>query len=257
MAGQQELESRNFPDWSESSLGQSLITMERTALQTCLPSLKGSTAIQVGCNAGTPLLESCNFPHRFILADHAGLARPVEEGGFQYLESPHGNLPLASESVDLCLLPHVLEFSPTPHDLLREVERVLVSGGHAVILGFNPYSVWGIRSLFTKDTGPAPWNGHYLSVRRLRDWLRLLDFDINAGMMLYYRPPSRSVVLRNRLAFLEKAGNRWWPMLSAVYMLTAQKNVAGMTIIEMKQRFRKVPYLNVVEPVAKTRGHCG
>ena len=79
----------------------------------------------------------------------------------------------------------------------------------------------------------------------------VLDFDISAGTMLYYRPPINSDTMRDRLAFMEKAGNRWWPLLAGVYLLVAQKNVAGMTVIELKKQFRKVSYLNTAEPVAR------
>ncbi|HBE93326.1 MAG TPA: SAM-dependent methyltransferase [Gammaproteobacteria bacterium] len=251
MSAQQSQKNTSFPDWAASSLGKSLLAMETAVLSDYLSAMRGSIAVQIGSNGGVPLLETCHFPHRFILTDDRRSEPQPDDAEFQFLRSNSDALPFDSDSVDLCLLPHALEFSSGPHELLREVDRVLVSGGHVVMLGFNPYSMWGVRNLFSsRHASQVPWNGRYLSMGRTRDWLRLLDFDINAGTMLYYRPPVRSESMRDRLTFLESAGNRWWPMLAAVYLLVAQKNEAGMTVIEMKKSFRKVSYLNAAEPVA-------
>lgn len=237
-----------FSDWTQSSLGQSLLATEKRALRDNLSNLRGGIAVQVGSSGSMPLLDACHYAHRFLLTVPGQI---VDKSITQVVHSAADTtLPFESNSVDLCLLPHALDFSPAPHELLREVDRVLVSGGRIVLLGFNPYSMWGVRKGFTYKPTGAPWNGRFLSMRRMRDWLKLLDFDIGAGTMLYYRPPATGHAMRDRLAFLEKAGNRWWPMLAAVYLLVAQKNEAGMTVIEMNRRFRKVTYLNTAEPVA-------
>ena len=250
MSAQIKQKNRQFPDWAVTPLGQSVLSEERTALRNFLPAMRGTVAVQVGSNGDTPYLDTCHFPHRFILSFNSS-DPVVDDADFQYISSYPNVLPFESNSVDLCLLPHALDFSPAPHELLREVDRVLVSGGHAVVLGFNPYSMWGIRKLFSAHGTQAPWNGQFISMRRMRDWLRLLDFDINAGTMLYYRPPVSSKSMQARLSFLDSAGNRWWPMLAAVHLLVAQKNEAGMTVIKLNKNYRKVSYLNAAEPIAK------
>jgi hypothetical protein len=115
----------------------------------------------------------------------------------------------------------MLEFSDEPHQLLRDSKEILVSGGHLVIMGFNPYSFWGLRKLFSRSR--APWNGHNISVYKIRDWLSLLDFQVTGGMMLYYSPVIQNQKFRRRFKFMEDAGDRWWPMLGSVYLLVAQK----------------------------------
>jgi hypothetical protein len=87
-------------------------------------------------------------------------------------------------------------------------------------------------------------------MRRIKDWLSLLDYDVTAGKMMYYRPPTNSEMLRDRLFFMENAGDRWWPMLAAVYLLVAQKREAGMTVIDVRQSFKKPAYLNTRQVVA-------
>src|SRR5690606_41680254 len=54
-------------------------------------------------------------------------------------------LPFDTQSIDLIVMPHTLEWCADPHQVLREVERVLMPEGRVVLTGFNPYSLWGLR----------------------------------------------------------------------------------------------------------------
>jgi SAM-dependent methyltransferase len=139
-------------------------------------------------------------------------------------------LPFASESLDLVVLPHLLEFSSEPHQILREVERVLRPEGELVVLAFNPVSLWGVRKLLAQPPG-VPWSGEFVSVLRMKDWLKLLNFEMRGGRFGCYRPPFESEQWLSRLGFLEHAGDRWWPVAGAVYLMQAKKRVAGMRVI--------------------------
>ena len=144
--------------------------------------------------------------------------------------------------MDLVVLPHQLEFSDTPHQILREAERILMPEGKLVITGFNPVSLWGLYRKFSskKDREETfPWNGEFISLSRLKDWLSLLSLEITGGSFGYYRPPNLSVPASKRLAFLEKAGNRWWPTAGGVYLICATKKVYGMTILPSFQTARQ------------------
>ena len=90
-------------------------------------------------------------------------------------------LPVASNSVDLVVLPHVLEFSAEPHRILREAERVLMPEGSIVITGFNPWSMWGARFALSGNSTGLPRGGRLIGMSRLRDWLKLLSFEHNGG----------------------------------------------------------------------------
>ncbi|MHB1951860.1 MAG: SAM-dependent methyltransferase, partial [Acidiferrobacteraceae bacterium] len=120
--------------------------------------------------------------------------------------------------------------SPDPHQVLRETHRVLVPEGHAVILGFNPLSLWGVQRIFSRGRG-VPWSAQFIRLMRIRDWLALLDFEWVGGRMMYYRPLLRSEAVMDRLHFLEAMGDRWWPLAAAVYLIVAKKRVAGMTAL--------------------------
>lgn len=150
-------------------------------------------------------------------------------------------LPFDSRCIDLVVLPHTLDFSADPHQVLREVERVLVPEGHMVILGFNPISLWGLRRLFTpRSRRTGPWSAQFISLRRMKDWLALMHFEITGGSMMYYRPPLSNPGVLDRLFVLDRLGDRWWPMMAGVYLLVAKKRVAGMTPIRPQWRFQLV-----------------
>ena len=142
-------------------------------------------------------------------------------------------LPFASQSLDLVVLPHVLEFAEEPHQVLREVERVLIPEGQVIVCGFNPASLWGARQVTGRLTGShfLPLDGEFIGLPRIKDWLKLLGFEVNRGHFGCYAPPFTTEKWLHRFAFMEKAGNRWWPYFGAVYILQAVKRVRGMHLV--------------------------
>jgi SAM-dependent methyltransferase len=167
------------------------------------------------------LLRASRIAHRVRIA-HDG--RPD-------LYAKGHELPIATQSIDLVVLPHVLEFTPEAHALLREVDRVMMAEGRIIIVGFNPWSLWGLRCAIGPARGEYPWNGRFVSLPRVKDWLALLGFDVSAGRLIGYAPPFASESWRRRFAFMEPAGDRWWAVGGAVYMLQAIKRVRGMRLI--------------------------
>ena len=222
--------------WFELPLGRSLQAIEAHRLRALWPPLYANVALQMGQLGSVDLMEACTAPTRLVL-DLPGFSVPSSTSA---VYAAADALPLDSRSVDLVLLPHTLEFATDPHLVLREVQRVLTPEGHVVILGFNPLSFWGLWRLALARRGRAPWCGHFIHLVRIKDWLKLLDFQLVQGAMLYYRPPLSNEVLMDRLHFLDKTGDRWWPMAGAVYVIVAKKQVAAMTPLRPAWRTRPV-----------------
>ena len=180
----------------------------------------GFRAVQVGLPE-VDFLRQNRIPYRLSVALEPGAA--VAADPLQ--------LPLASQSVDLIVLPHVLEGHHNPHDVLREAERVLRADGQIVISGFNTASLWRVRQAFTRHRNGAPWDAKFIGLLRLREWLRVLGFELNGGMFGCYAPPFENKLWLDRFAFMEKAGARWWPVTGGIYVVRAVKRVHGMRLI--------------------------
>jgi SAM-dependent methyltransferase len=230
--------------WFDSALGRALQAAESQQLRAVLPTLYGTVALQLGRIGEFDLMDACVAPTRILLDTRAGSERCqvralVEE------------LPLDGKSVDVAILPHTLDFSTDPHQVLRETARVLRPEGHAVVLGFNPVSLWGVRRLFARRPRAAPWCGNFYRLARIKDWLKLLDLELTHGQMLFYRPPVAHEALRDRLHVLDKMGDRWWPMMAAVYLVVAKKRVHGVTPLPVAWKARRLRTTVVTEPAAR------
>ena len=161
-------------------------------------------------------------------------------------------LPFGTASLDLLVLPHALELARDPHLVLREVERVLVPEGRVVIVGFNPSSLWGLRQWLGRfrrrfSAHPRrelflPAEGDFLGYRRLRDWLRLLSFEVEAGRFGCYRPPLGAQKWLARFAWADRVGERWWPVFGAVYFVVAVKRVRGLRLVGLARAGSRVPH---------------
>ncbi len=230
--------------WFEEPLGQLLQAAEVARLRGILPQLYGAMALQVGCIGTLDWLEGTVAPTRVVydMYPRTGAA------------NVHGvpeALPFAGKSINLVMLPHTLDFADDPHQVLREVDRVLMPEGHVVIVGFNPMSLWGLWRLFRRRDGTVPWSGHFLHLMRIKDWIALLDFELTHGAMACYRPPLQGERAMQRLQFMENAGDRWWPLGAAAYILVAKKREFGLTPLRPRRSRRWVGG-RVTQPMAKS-----
>lgn len=230
--------------WFDTPLGRSLLSLETRRLRALLPALYGTVAAQLGPLGRLALLDACVAPARIVLDDAIG-------PGVSVRGAPEA-LPFGERAVDVIVLQHTLDFCDDPHQVLREASRVLAPEGHVAIVGFNPISLWGLRRAFTQRPRPAPWSGRFLRLSRVKDWLKLLDLELSHGSMFYYRPPFDRSARSGRLRFLDKMGDRWWPMMAAVYLLVAKKRVVGMT--PMRVEWKAAPVLRGVVSGAVRRG---
>lgn len=205
-------------DWFLSPLGEYLLARERAWLDEVVPDIFGFHAVQLGLPQFDLLRES-RIAHRVT----------VNPDGNADVLAQWYELPFEAQSVDLCLLPHVLEFTENAHEVLREIDRVMRPEGRILILGFNPWSLFGTRRMLSSRG--FPWQGHFVSLVRLKDWLQLLGFEPSAGRLACYIPPCETAVWQQRWRFMETAGDRWWGVGGGVYMLEAIKRVQGMRLI--------------------------
>ena len=249
--------------WLRTAPGRYLLEWEQDRLDLAVTDAFGFHALQLGLPE-LDGLRANRMPHRWIATDSLLqpelLPLPPPRDGLsttQQAEDPVGlhcefdALPFPQNSLDLVVLPHALELARDPHQTLREVERVLVPEGRVIIAGFNPTSLWGLRQragrmkrgvgLGREKSLYLPRAGEFIGYWRLRDWLRLLGFEVEIGRFGCYRPPFESERWLQRCAWMDPVGDRWWPVLGAVYFLVAVKRVRGMRLIGLvKNERRKV-----------------
>ncbi|CAL94673.1 conserved hypothetical protein [Azoarcus olearius] len=218
----------SLSDWLDTPQGRYLIEWEQARLDAIVADIFGYNAVQIGL-AGLDCLRANRMPFRFACGRTGRVA----------VVSRSDELPFATASLDLVVLPHVLEFARRPHHVLREVERVLVPEGSVVITGFNPFSLWGLRRLAARRNGELPWQGQYLSALRVKDWLTLLGFESQgAGFGCYIPAVSRPEWIE-RWRFMDRAGVRWWPVCGAAYAMQGIKRVQGMRLLTPNWREKK------------------
>jgi SAM-dependent methyltransferase len=228
-------------EWYSTPLGQYLLAREQPYFDRIVADIFGYNAFQLGLPQ-LDLLRANRITSRMRLDPHG----PAD------LRADFRDLPIASNSVDLLVLPHVLEFSDNPHQILREVARVLLPEAQVVIACFNPWSLWGFRQLFHRD-GHYPWHGRFITLARLKDWCALLGLEINAGEMGCYVPPCSTEKWLKRFSFMEAAGDRWWPIAGGVYFLQAVKRVRGLHLIMPKWKDQLAPKKELAPVPKKVR----
>ncbi len=212
--------ANTLTDWLTTPQGQYLLEREQAFFDHSVTDIFGFNALQLGLPEHD-FLRSSRMPLRFVAGHEAGAQVILNPDEFAF----------GFGSLDLVLLPHVLEFNGHPHQVLREVERVLRPDGHLVISGFNPRSLWGVQRMLGAKTG-YPWCGTFIALPRIKDWLALLGFEVVAGRFACYAPPLTNPGWLDRFRFLEPAGDRWWAVCGGVYFLQAIKRVPGMRLIK-------------------------
>ena len=248
-----------WQDWFQTPHGRYLLDWERVQLDRVVADIFGFHALQLGMPS-LDALRANRMPHRWL----ASSGEHPQTDNISHSTCPaHGNtlrqpgqrvpesspsiqlvcdfeaLPFPANSLDLVVLPHVLELNADPHACLREVERVLVPEGRVIICGLNPASLWGLRQrraqLYRRlGLGQLflPREGEFIGYWRLRDWLRLLSFEVESGRFGCYRPAVMRESWLERFEWMDRLGARWWPIFGAVYFLVAVKRVRGMRLLE-------------------------
>lgn len=220
--------------WFETPPGRYLLAWERAEFDRAVADIFGYHALQLGLPE-LDALAANRMPHKWLGLDAASAVQGARKPD---LLTDFGALPFEENSLDLVVLPHSLELNVDPHTTLREVERVLVPEGKVVICCLNPASLWGLRQrrahiyrrlgfgeLYLPDAGD------FIGYWRLRDWLRLLSFEVETSSFGCWRPAFSTEKWLERFSWMDPVGERSWPIFGAVYFMVAVKRVRGATLI--------------------------
>lgn len=244
--------------WFETPPGRYLLAWEQAEFDRAVGDIFGYHAVQLGLPE-LDTLHANRMPHKWLVMGHEAPTPGVKPA----LITDFAALPFEENSVDLVVLPHSLELNLDPHTTLREVERVLVPEGKVVVCCLNPASLWGLRQrrahlyrrfgfgeLFLPDAG------EFIGYRRLRDWLRLLSFEVETSTFGCYRPAFGTEKWLDRFDWMDPVGERWWPIFGAVYFMVAVKRVRGARLIGPAWKNSK-SIATAPVPLANRRSHRG
>ncbi|WP_455379812.1 class I SAM-dependent methyltransferase [Acidihalobacter prosperus] len=218
-------------DWYQGALGSRIWARLQEEMPNILTDMFGYVGVQIGLGSLTPSLLTSSR-----VKTTAGLSSCLSSADM--LGRPEA-LPFGAETLDLVILPHMLELSSDPHQVLREVDRVLVPEGHAVFIGFNPVSLWGLWVL----SGGGPWSScwrsgrsHLYTQARLKDWLGLLGFDIRQTRYLLHRLPLYRAFSSDEESFIETFCYRYFPVIGGIRIIAARKRKSTLTPIKLNRR---------------------
>lgn len=237
--------------WWDGPLGQAVAHKDAELLARFCADLFGYQLVQVGeLGAIDGYLDDCPVRSKTIL----GLA-PLRFDSPVSAQVENFRLPLAADSLDAVILPHTLEFSADPLQLLREVDRVLIPEGRLLLCCFNPWSLWGLWKLWPGRRRQVPWCGQFVSYPRLLDWLSLLGFDVEHTEVGMFQPPFVRGALWRHCASLDRYGARWWPMLAGVYVIRSVKRVSTLTPVGPRWRRLRPAGAGAIEPTVRSANH--
>jgi SAM-dependent methyltransferase len=210
---------RPISEWFGSPLGQLLIERERELIDEQLHNLFGYHLLQLSVVNHLDLTEASRISHRFALYPQ------VSEHSFIAGRADFNHLPLPANSIDLVLLHHVLDYSQSPHHVLREASGVLISQGHLVVVGFNPWSLFGLWRWLVRFFSRAPqWRHQSLRLGRVLDWLAVLDFEPVVVKQGFYSPPCHKPNTIKYLQWMERWGKRLALPWGGFYVIVARKD---------------------------------
>lgn len=195
-----------------TELGREILNNEQVFYHKSVHHIFGYYALQVG-------IEQINF-----LTNNKISYQYIANKNIRY----HTNyLPFATNSIDLILCPHTLEIIPDYYDFLQECYRVLIPRGKIIITNFNKASLLGLFS----HKNDILKQINYIKLDKLKSQLKTLNFQIRGGQYFSYKPPLENKEYLQKLNFLDKIGDRWFPSFANCYAITASKELAAPTMI--------------------------
>ncbi len=236
-------QARELDAWFAGPLGARLLEQERAIIGPSIECAFGLHCLQIGSWGAPDTFLSLARTRRTALIAAGGAA------GAALIAEPSA-LSIQSDSVDVLLMPHTLEYAREPHDVLREAARVLTGEGELLVLGFEPLGGWSFRNVFTRGGFP-PGLERTIPAHRLADWLKLTGFEVGAATRYLYAPPLASLQGGRAERILERLGRSAWPRFSGAYHLHARKRTHSMTPIRLRNRLRTAVIGGLAEPAAR------
>lgn len=212
--------------WPDLPNGESIQSQVEQVLQPWWPRVFGYHMLKLG-----PLSADLSMPGLPI-----GRQFSVFDAHDASLRANFNALPIQNGVIDAVVMNMLLEFETDPYKLLRETDRVLISGGYLFIVGFNPLSPAFIGKALPKFQDKLPWCGRFFTPSRVKDWLGLLGYQVLADERVIHHHLLSEITEESIWQHALKA---WLPGTGSVYVIVARKLESPLTPIHDKQKMRQ------------------
>ena len=230
--------------WFSHPVGEAILESQRQCLDKLLQPLYGKQVLQLS------MLRDTAFSTAY--SDKPLCMGPLAGGKVKVLCDDE-QLPVMTESVNVAVVHHFMEYSQNPHQLLKELTRAVLPSGHIVIIGFNPYSFLGMRSFLGRFQHGGVWHNHPLTAKRVADWLTLLDFTVTDVRYGFYQLPFNLLVKHRVLKPLTNQLKSRQIPFGGFYIIVAKKEVAPLTPSNDYLQYIRKSMIPIMEPSLYTR----
>jgi SAM-dependent methyltransferase len=222
--------------WDNSPLAEYIRQKELILLEQHIPNLFGYNIVQIEKGYGINGLNYSRISNKILIQE----SRSVLTEEKHYLVISKSSItPIATDSIDVVILPHTLEYEADPHHLLREVDRILIPEGHLIILGHDPLSMWGFRKLFRCSNKCYPWSNRFYTKRRIEDWMGLLGFDVKHIEPYLFFPPIQKLVNFAWVKKFDSVCKTYLPFTNGANLYITQKRVSTLTPVKSRWHLKK------------------
>lgn len=228
--------------WYQQASGSWVLTLESEELSRILKNIRGVYLVQMG--GSLDLAHSKKSP----IFTHIQLTSQFINNSILSIQTGWRELPLLPNSVDVIVLVHLLEFIDYPVKLLQEIFHALKPNGQLIILGFNPWSLWGLKKTFSRG---VPWKGKFWSRAQVKRWLINFNYSILYSKTFCHGLPSQKKLARQTRAFIETAAQLALPASGGIYLLVAKKKVYAPIQPEILWAKRRFLTRGVIEPTTR------
>lgn len=227
--------------WSQLPNGEQIKRLVEDTLMPWWPKVFGYHMLSLGELSAELKMPELPVARRFSLFDGDGAA----------LRADFTALPIQNGVIDAVVMSMLLEFEIDPYQLLRETDRVLISGGYLFIIGFNPLSPAFMGKLLPKYQQQLPWNGRFFMPSRVKDWLGLLGYQVISDERFLYHHLLSDL---KEKSIWQDALQAWLPSSGSLYLIVARKLETPLTRIHEKRKVRQTQWATA--PSAGRNQHC-
>ena len=200
----------------------------------------GYNALLVGDYFDQKFLEESRIPNKWRVLNR------VEKRWKANLITEFEEICIVNETIDLIILPYILENSVAPYSVLARFSHLLVSGGSLLLVGVQPWS-FGKNSHFSQLNSFVKLDGSkMIAIKEIKSKLYAENLVIEKLEYLYFGKFFHDDVRsKKRISFINK---KVAISFGGVYLILAKKRLAPVTpVLNLRRKSSKIREAGLLE----------